>query len=102
MSDRSPLHAWRHRRRRAARSPPVPVMQGVFLDRDGTIIEEVGYLDRVERVALYPSTIDAVRVLHRARSRDVTISDQSGGARAFFPAATAADVPPHVAPLLHA
>src|SRR2546422_11513096 len=33
----------------------------VFLDRDGTIIEEVGYLDRVERVAFYPWTIDAVR-----------------------------------------
>ena len=42
----------------------------VFLDRDGTIIEEVGYLDRVERVAFYPWTIDAVRSrIYRARMR---------------------------------
>ncbi len=33
----------------------------VFLDRDGTLIEEVGYLDRSERVELYPWSIDAIR-----------------------------------------
>ena len=29
-------------------------VSAVFLDRDGTIIEEVGYLDRRDRVELYP------------------------------------------------
>ena len=58
-------------------------MQGVFLDRDGTLIEEVGYLDRVERVALYPWTIDAVRALNRARFRVVMISNQSVVAKGF-------------------
>ena len=40
--------------------------RAVFLDRDGTLIEEVGYLDRPERVALYPWTIDAIRRFNRA------------------------------------
>jgi D-glycero-D-manno-heptose 1,7-bisphosphate phosphatase len=55
-----------------------------FLDRDGTIIEEVGYLDRPERVALYPYTVDAIRALNRAGVRVVLISNQSGIARGFF------------------
>ena len=38
----------------------------VFLDRDGTLIEEVGYLDRKERVELYPYATDAIRALNRA------------------------------------
>ena len=41
----------------------------VFLDRDGTLIEEVGYLDRPERVQLYPWTVDAIRALNRAGLR---------------------------------
>src|SRR5438270_13621335 len=56
----------------------------VFLDRDGTIIEEVGYLDRPERVEFFPWTIDAVRVLNRAGLAVVLVSNQSGIARGFF------------------
>ena len=44
----------------------VATAPAVFLDRDGTLIEEVGYLDRKERVKLYPWSIDAIRVLNRA------------------------------------
>jgi D-glycero-D-manno-heptose 1,7-bisphosphate phosphatase len=58
--------------------------RAVFLDRDGTIIEEVGYLDRPERVELFPWTIDAVRVLNRAGLAVVLVSNQSGVARGFF------------------
>jgi D-glycero-D-manno-heptose 1,7-bisphosphate phosphatase len=55
-----------------------------FLDRDGTVIEEVGYLDRPERVELYPYTVDAIRALNRAGMRVVLVSNQSGVARGFF------------------
>lgn len=58
--------------------------RAVFLDRDGTIIEEVGYLDRPERVELFPWTIDAIRVLNRAGLAVVLVSNQSGVARGFF------------------
>ena len=40
--------------------------RAVFLDRDGTLIEEAGYLDRLERLVFYPWSVDAVRVLNRA------------------------------------
>jgi D-glycero-D-manno-heptose 1,7-bisphosphate phosphatase len=56
----------------------------VFVDRDGTLIEEVGYLDRVERLVLYPWTTDAIRALNRAGLPIVLVSNQSGVARGFF------------------
>jgi D-glycero-D-manno-heptose 1,7-bisphosphate phosphatase len=56
----------------------------VFLDRDGTLIEEVGYLDRIERVALFPWTIDALRVLRRAGYALVVVTNQAGVARGYF------------------
>jgi D-glycero-D-manno-heptose 1,7-bisphosphate phosphatase len=74
----------------------------VFLDRDGTLIEEVGYLDRVERVELYPWTIDAVRSFNRAGFRVVLVSNQSGVARGFFTEAVVDEVHRHMAQLLAA
>jgi histidinol-phosphate phosphatase family protein len=50
----------------------------VFLDRDGTLIEEVGYLDRLDRLRLFPWTVDAVRLLNRAGFKVVVITNQSG------------------------
>jgi D-glycero-D-manno-heptose 1,7-bisphosphate phosphatase len=69
---------------RAPDPGPRAFERAVFLDRDGTIIEEVGYLDRPERVELFPWTIDAVRVLNRAGLAVVLVSNQSGVARGFF------------------
>ena len=74
----------------------------VFLDRDGTIIEEVGYLDRIERVAFYPWTIDAVRALNRAGLHVVMVTNQSGVARGFFSEATVEEVHRHMASMLEA
>src|SRR6202035_716525 len=74
----------------------------VFLDRDGTLIEEVGYLDRVERVELYPWTIDAVRALNRAGFRIVLVSNQSGVARGFFSESVVDVVHRHIESLLAA
>ena len=56
----------------------------VFLDRDGTLIEEVGYLDRIERVEFYPWTVDAVKLLNRAGFRVVVVTNQAGVARGIF------------------
>ena len=58
--------------------------RAVFLDRDGTLIEDIGFLDRVDRVALYPWSIDAVRLLNRAGLRVVVTTNQSGVARGYF------------------
>jgi D-glycero-D-manno-heptose 1,7-bisphosphate phosphatase len=69
---------------RAPSPEPRTFERAVFLDRDGTIIEEVGYLDRPERVELFPWTIDAIRVLNQAGLAVVLVSNQSGVARGFF------------------
>ena len=72
----------------------------VFLDRDGTLIEEVGYLDRPERVELFPWSVDAIRALNRAGVRVVMLSNQSGVARGFFDEATVDRVHARIAELL--
>ncbi len=49
----------------------------VFLDRDGTLIEERGYLDRLDLLTLFPWTADALRLLTRAGFATVVITNQS-------------------------
>ncbi len=55
----------------------------IFLDRDGTLNEDVGYLDRLERLMLYPWSLDAVRLLRRAGYAVVVVTNQGGVARGF-------------------
>jgi D-glycero-D-manno-heptose 1,7-bisphosphate phosphatase len=74
----------------------------VFLDRDGTLIEDVGYLDDPRRVAFYPWSVDAVRALNRAGLRVVLTTNQSGIARGYLSEATLRDVHAHVASVLAA
>jgi D-glycero-D-manno-heptose 1,7-bisphosphate phosphatase len=62
-------------------SAPAPA---VFLDRDGTMIEDVGYLDSLSRVAFFPWTIDAIRALNHAGLPVVVVTNQSGVARGLF------------------
>ena len=50
----------------------------MFLDRDGTINEDVGHLDRLERLSLFPSSIDAVRLLNQAGLPVVVVTNQGG------------------------
>ena len=49
----------------------------VFLDRDGTLLEECGYLDRLDRLTLFPWTVDSLRLLKRAGFATVVITNQS-------------------------
>ena len=58
--------------------------RAVFLDRDGTLIEEVGYLDRIDRVRFFPYSIDAVRLLNRAGFMVIVATNQAGIARGYF------------------
>jgi D-glycero-D-manno-heptose 1,7-bisphosphate phosphatase len=60
------------------------VKPAVFLDRDGTLIEEVGYLDRLDRLALFPWSVEAVRLLNRRGFLVVIVTNQAGVARGFF------------------
>jgi len=56
----------------------------VFLDRDGTINDDVGYLTDVARLHLYPFAPDAIRLLRRAGFAIVVVTNQGGIARGLM------------------
>jgi D-glycero-D-manno-heptose 1,7-bisphosphate phosphatase len=56
----------------------------VFLDRDGTMIEERGYLDRLELLSIFPWTADAIRLLNRAGYATVVITNQAAVGRGLI------------------
>jgi D-glycero-D-manno-heptose 1,7-bisphosphate phosphatase len=74
----------------------------VFLDRDGTLIEEVGYLSAPAQIVLYPWTVSAIRALNDAGFRVVLVTNQAGVARGYFDEATVARVHRHLAGVLEA
>ncbi len=64
----------------------------VFLDRDGTLIEEVDYLNRVEQIRILPGTPQALRDLAAAGFALVLVTNQSGIARGLLTEALLAEV----------
>jgi D-glycero-D-manno-heptose 1,7-bisphosphate phosphatase len=56
----------------------------VFLDRDGTLSEERGYIDRLELLEIFPWTSDAIRLLNRAGFVVVVITNQSAIGRGII------------------
>ena len=56
----------------------------VFLDRDGTIVEECGYLNRLEKLTLFPWTVDALRLIKRAGFATVVITNQAAVGRGII------------------
>lgn len=56
----------------------------VFLDRDGTINEEVGYLDRAEKLRIIPAAFEAVRLINQSGMDAVVVSNQAGVAKGLF------------------
>jgi D-glycero-D-manno-heptose 1,7-bisphosphate phosphatase len=58
--------------------------RAVFLDRDGTLSEDVGYARDVTAYRLFPWTIPALRALRHAGYRVIVITNQSGVARGYF------------------
>ena len=57
----------------------------VFLDRDGTINEQMGYINHISRFVLLPGVAKAIALLNRHRIPVVVVSNQSGLARGYFP-----------------
>jgi D-glycero-D-manno-heptose 1,7-bisphosphate phosphatase len=59
--------------------------RAVFLDRDGTISEEMGYVNHVDRLQIFPYAAAAIRQLNQAEIPVIVITNQSGIARDIFP-----------------
>ena len=58
--------------------------RAVFLDRDGTLNEEVGYVNHLDRFILLPKVGEAIRLLNQHGLKTVVITNQSGVARGYF------------------
>jgi len=58
--------------------------RAVFIDRDGTISEEVGYVNHVSRYRVFPFAAAAVRALNEAGWLAVLVTNQAGVARGYF------------------
>jgi D-glycero-D-manno-heptose 1,7-bisphosphate phosphatase len=59
--------------------------RAVFLDRDGTLCEEVGYLNHISRLHIYPFVAGAIRRLNDAGFPVIVVTNQSGAGRGYFP-----------------
>ncbi|HEV8022333.1 MAG TPA: HAD family hydrolase [Candidatus Lustribacter sp.] len=60
------------------------VRPAVFLDRDGTLIEDRGFLGDPAGVQLLPTVVDALRLLAANNYATIVISNQSGIARGLL------------------
>jgi D-glycero-D-manno-heptose 1,7-bisphosphate phosphatase len=74
----------------------------VFLDRDGTMIEDVGYLERLERLKLFPYTVHAVRLLNEAGFKVVVVTSQNGVAQGILTEEFLAETHAHLTEVLKA
>ena len=66
-----------------------PASPAAFLDRDGTIIEDLGYLGDPERIQFIPGAQEALRALRASGYRLIVVTNQAGVARGLI---TEADV----------
>jgi D-glycero-D-manno-heptose 1,7-bisphosphate phosphatase len=56
----------------------------VFIDRDGTISEEVGYVNHPSRFRLFPYSAEAIRILNESEWLAIVVTNQAGVARGYF------------------
>jgi D-glycero-D-manno-heptose 1,7-bisphosphate phosphatase len=57
----------------------------IFMDRDGTLSHEVGYVNHLSRFKLFSWTVDAVRLINRSDFLAIVVTNQAGVARGYFP-----------------
>ena len=55
-----------------------------FIDRDGTLVEEVNYLSKVEDLRIFPFTAEAIRLLKEKGYRIIVVTNQSGIGRNIY------------------
>jgi D-glycero-D-manno-heptose 1,7-bisphosphate phosphatase len=67
-------------------------IKAVFLDKDGTLLEDVPYNVNVDRIRFCEGALEALKWLHAANYKLFIITNQSGVARGFFPESALTEV----------
>jgi D-glycero-D-manno-heptose 1,7-bisphosphate phosphatase len=60
------------------------IAKAVFLDRDGVINIDHGYVHSADKFELFPGVLDACRCLHKAGYKIIVVTNQSGIGRGFY------------------
>jgi D-glycero-D-manno-heptose 1,7-bisphosphate phosphatase len=63
---------------------PAPGRPALFLDRDGTVIEETEYLCRVEDVAMIPGAAGVIAAANKYSVAVVLVTNQAGIGRGYY------------------
>ena len=58
--------------------------KAVFLDRDGTINEEMGYINHLSRFKIFDFTVKAIKLINEIGYKVFVVTNQSGLARGYF------------------
>lgn len=56
----------------------------IFLDRDGTINEEMGYINHIDRFIIFPFVAESIKELRSLGFKVIVVTNQSGIAREYF------------------
>ncbi len=62
----------------------IEATKAAFLDRDGTLIEEVNFLSKVDEMRVFPFTFEAVKLLKDAGFLVIVVTNQSGIGRGIY------------------
>jgi D-glycero-D-manno-heptose 1,7-bisphosphate phosphatase len=73
------------------------VNRAIFLDRDGTIIEDKDYLSKPEDVVIFPGAVQALKRLQDAGFILIMVTNQSGVGRGYFTLGDVERVHAHIA-----
>lgn len=60
------------------------IKPAVFLDRDGVLTEEKGYVTSIENLKIFPYTAECIQQIHKKGYYAIVITNQSGIARGLF------------------
>jgi len=59
--------------------------RAVFIDRDGTVTEEVAYLNHPDKLRLIEGSAEGIRLINDIGLKVILVTNQSGVARGYFP-----------------
>ncbi|TAM83576.1 MAG: HAD family hydrolase [Acidobacteria bacterium] len=91
MNDRQRNHKVAKQNNRP-RNGGTKLRPAIFLDRDGTVTDEVGYINHISRAKIYPYAPEAVRMLKSTGLPVIIVTNQSGVGRGYFTEETVSQV----------